>query len=280
MLSVCSLFIPASAPGMIQAGLSLRPDSLIFDLEDAVSLEEKDAARELLRSALPLFKGKNVAVRINSMDGCWKEDLNLACSPVIRTIVVPKADAKAIATIDAALQDIGGEAHIAALIESASSLENLPAIVESSPRLSALLLGGEDYCLDMGIERSIAGEEIFYARTRICTMAHAHNLEVLDTPFPGTDNFGDLENDTRRAKSLGFTGKLAINPHQITTIQKIFRPSEEELLWARTVVAAASDPANKGKGAFSVKGKMIDRPVIKRAERTVALAQSQGDWTV
>jgi citrate lyase subunit beta/citryl-CoA lyase len=280
MLSVCSLFIPASSAGMVVAGLSLHPDSLIFDLEDAVSLEEKDAARELLRYALPLFEGKNVAVRINAMDGCWEEDLQLAYNPVVKHIVVPKADAQTIAAIDSGLGKIGCDAKIAALIESPSSLENLDTIVQASPRLSALLLGGEDFCLSMGIERSVAGEEIFYARTRICSIAHANDLEVLDTPFPETDNSIDLEIDTRRAKNLGFTGKLAISPHQIATIQRIFLPTEEDLQWAQIVVAAAADPANKGKGAFSVQGKMVDLPVIKRAERALALGQSQGDWTV
>jgi citrate lyase subunit beta/citryl-CoA lyase len=265
---------------MVIAGLSLRPDSLIFDLEDAVSIDEKDSARELLRCALPMFAGKNVAVRINAVDACWEEDLQLACDPAVKYIVVPKADAQTIATVDAGLNRIGCEAKIAALIESPSSLEDLGNIVHASPRLSALLLGGEDFCLNMGIERTVGGEEIFYARTRICNVAHAYDLEVLDTPFSGTDNSTELEIDTRRAKNLGFTGKLAINPHQISTIQRIFLPTEEELQWAQTVVAAAEDPANKGKGAFSVQGKMVDLPVIKRAERALALGQSKGEWTV
>jgi citrate lyase subunit beta/citryl-CoA lyase len=278
MLGVCSLFIPASSPRMINTGLSLRPSSLIFDLEDAVSPDEKDAARELLRYALPLFADKTVAIRINAMDGCWREDLELAKDPAVKVVVVPKAEEGSLAAVDAGLEVMGCQAGIAALIESAVSLESLDRIVRVSSRLTDLLLGAEDYCLDMGIERTVSGEEIFFARAQLCNAAHAHGLEALDTPFPGTQDDSALDNDTRLAKRLGFTGKLAINPHQIATIQRVFMPTEAALDWARQVVAATSDPANKGKGAIALHGKMIDRPVLKRAERTLALGQSLGEW--
>ena len=261
---------------MINAGLSLQPDSLIFDLEDAVHPDEKDAARSLLQQALPLFSEQNVAVRINCSEGCWREDLELVKNHDVKMIVVPKAQADFLEEIHILLDSWNCSTKIAALIESASSLENLEKIILSTPRVFALLLGAEDYCLDMGIERSVSGEEILYARSRVCNKAHAFGLEALDTPFVGIADNEALQQDAALAKRLGFTGKLSINPHQIHIIQQTFRPTEEEITWAKRVIELVSDPANKAKGAISLDNKMIDLPIIKRAEKTLALHAAQG----
>jgi citrate lyase subunit beta/citryl-CoA lyase len=267
MLGVCSLFIPASAPNMVNAGLSIDCNSFIFDLEDAVKIEEKDSARDILRYAIPIYDGKNIAIRINCYEGCWKEDLTLFNDFNIDTVVLPKADARFVSEVSALLDQYKSNAKIAILTELATSLENLPQIVKASTRVSSLLLGAEDYCLDMGIERTAVGQEIFYARNRLSNVARSYELEALDTPFSNTSDMESLEKDSLLAKSLGFTGKLAINPLQISTIQNVFLPSRDEVNWAKLVLDAVNDPENKGKGAFSLQGKMIDLPIIKRAEK-------------
>lgn len=274
MLGVCSLFIPASAPRMINASFSMKADSLIFDLEDAVHVEEKDSARMILAYALPLFKNRNIAIRINCSTSCWREDLELLRTGIVHNIIVPKAKADHIKDISDALDSMGVNADIAALIESTESLEELSQIAKSSPRVTGLLMGGEDYSLDLGTERSKAGNEILYARIKIANVASAYHLESLDTPFSDTNDMEGLERDAAYAKGLGFTGKLAINPLQVPVIQKVFYPSEKEVTWAKRIMEAVQRPENKGKGAFSLDGKMIDLPVIKRAEKTMARAES------
>lgn len=278
MLGVCSLFIPASAPRMINAGLSLPADSLILDLEDAVSPTEKDSARELLRHALPLLAGRTVAVRINGADGCWQEDLELFRHPGADVVVAPKAAADFLARVGDRLDAFGSPARVAALVETAAGVEDLPAIARSCGRLTSLLFGGEDYSLDLGVSRTPEGEEIRYARARISNTAHAHGLEALDTPFVVTNDDAALEQDARRARNLGFTGKLAINPNQVPIIRRAFAPSRKELDWAERVVRAAEDPANRGKGAIALDGKMIDEPIVKRARLMLSRRNAQEWW--
>ena len=276
MLGVCSLFIPASVPRMINASLSVQSDSLIFDLEDAVHLEEKDSARVLLAQALPLFADRNIAIRINCSEGCWREDIELLRSGLVHNIIVPKAKAAHLAQISAILDEMNVDVDIAALIESTESLEELSQIATASPRVKSLLLGGEDYSLELGVERTREGSELLYARTKLANVASAYHLEALDTPFVDTNDTEGLTRDAIYAKGLGFTGKLAINPLQIAAIQKVFYPTEKEILWARRVLDAVADPENSGRGAFSLDGKMVDLPVIRRAEKTLARAGDRG----
>lgn len=273
MLGVCALFIPASTPRMINAGFSLYPSSIIFDLEDAVSIDEKDSARQVLQNVLPIFRDRNIAVRINSSDACWKEDIELVKTGIVNTLVVPKARAEFIRELSAVLDSWEIPTQIAALIESTESLEELSQIAISSKRVCSLLMGGEDYSLDLGVERTPEGTEIQYARAKLANIAAARHIEALDTPFVNVEDMEALKKDSEYAKSLGFTGKLAINPLQIDTIKQVFLPSEQDIEWAKMVIEAVGKPENKGKGAFSLKGKMVDLPVIKRAERTLEKAK-------
>lgn len=279
MLGVCSLFIPASAPRMINASFSFQADSLIFDLEDAVHAEEKDSARTLLFYALPHFEGRNIAVRINCQEGCWRDDIELLRSGQVKTLVVPKARASFILELSDILEDMGADTDIAALIESAESLEQLSDIACASPRVTSLLMGGEDYSLDLGTDRTIGGEEILYARMKIANVAAAYRLEALDTPFADTDDMQGLKNDSTYAKKLGFSGKLAINPLQISVIHNVFYPTDKEIQWAMAISEAVNKPENKGKGAFPLHGKMVDLPIIKRAELILARSASRGGGT-
>lgn len=274
MLGICSLFVPASAPRMINASFCSQADSLIFDLEDAVHLEQKDSARMLLSQALPLFAGKNLAIRINGSDGCWREDLELLRLGVVKNIIVPKATSEHLHRIAAVLDELHAEVDVAALIECTQSLAELDQIA-ASPRVTGLLMGGEDYSLDLGVERTREGSEILYARMKIANTAAAYHLEALDTPFSDVTDQEGLLWDCRYAKGLGFTGKLCINPLQTASIQSVFRPNAQEVDWARRVLQAVRLPENSGKGAFSLDGKMVDLPVIRRAEKTLARAGVQ-----
>lgn len=269
MIGVCGLFVPASSPKMINKSMSTKVDTLIFDLEDAVSIDEKDSARELLLQALPLFKERNIAVRINGDTGCWEEDIEILRGGYVDTVIIPKARATHIKKVSAILDDMGVNTKIAVIIESADSLEELSDIAKSSIRLTSLLMGAEDYSLDLGVERTKEGYEVLYPRMKLANVAAAYHIEALDTPFADTKNIDGLRADAIFAKGLGFTGKLAIHPQQISTIEDIFYPTEKEIEWAKLVLEAVAAPENKGKGAFALQGKMIDLPIIKRAQKTL-----------
>ena len=272
MLGICALFVPSSSPRMINAALSSEADTIIFDLEDAVHISEKDSARIVLSYALPLFADRNTCVRINADGGCYEEDLELFRSGLIKNVIIPKAMPEHTKKVSCILDQMNADTDIAVLIETPESLEALREIIASSKRISSILMGGEDYSLELGTERTPGGDEILYPRIKIANMAKAYELESLDTPYADVQNIPGLIKDCEYAKGLGFTGKLAINPLQTGEIQRIFRPSDKEVRWAKRVIEAAALPDNAGKGAFSLDGNMIDLPIIKKAQKILMRA--------
>ncbi|WP_032120441.1 HpcH/HpaI aldolase/citrate lyase family protein [Clostridium amazonitimonense] len=280
------LFMPGNNPGMLQNAAIMGADSIILDLEDAVSLTEKDSARILVREAIKNIDYSNVevVVRINPLDTEFGHlDIETIARVKPDTIMVPKADEKEIKEAHDILDKIEdmegfekGSIKIIPLIETAYGLENVYSIIKSSDRVVAVLLGGEDLTADLGIKRTKEGEEIFYARNRIATACKACRIHSIDTPFTDTNDFEGLESDTLRAKSLGITGKSAINPRQIDTIHKVFAPTEEEINHALRVLKAMEEAKKEGKGVFSLDGKMVDAPIINRAVTTVELAKILG----
>ena len=161
------------------------------------------------------------------------------------------------------------------LIESAKGIMDADAIAKASPAIEALLLGGEDYSVDMGIKRTRLSKELEYARFTLTTAAHAYGLDSLDTPFTDIEDFEGLKLDTAFSKSIGFSGRLVINPRQVEDIHAVFSPTQEEIERALALLAAAEEARQQGLGVFSFKGKMVDLPVIKRAE---ALTKSARAW--
>lgn len=280
------LFMPGNNPGMLQDAAILGADSIILDLEDAVSLTEKDSARILVREALKTidFSLVEVVVRINPMDtefGPLDVDMIARVKPDI--LLIPKANEEQIKIVDTMLDKIeaeegylAGSIKIIALIETALGLENVYNVIQASNRIVGVLLGGEDLTSDLGIERTKKGEEIFYARNKVATACRALKVDSIDTPFTDTNDFEGLVKDTTKAKSLGLTGKSAINPRQIEIIHSIFAPTEAELKYALRVLEAMEEAKKEGKGVCSLEGKMIDAPVINRARTTVALGRRLG----
>lgn len=271
------LFIPGNNPGMVQNASIFGADSIIFDLEDAVSLEEKDAARILISNALNTFdySPTECVVRVNPMDTIWGEtDIRTIalCKP--HAILLPKADINSVIKCSLLLDEIENQMDIEknsikiiVLIESAIGIEMASDIIKSSSRVNGVLLGAEDFTADMGISRTLSSSEIFYARSRLAVLCKAFNLPFIDTPFVDVNNSDGLFNDVKTAVNLGATGKAAINPRQIDCIHKGFMPSEHEVKWAKQVVSAWRKAKEEGLGVFSINGKMIDLPVMLRAER-------------
>jgi citrate lyase subunit beta / citryl-CoA lyase len=280
------LFMPGNNPGMLLSAGILGADSVILDLEDAVSLTEKDSARILVREAIKNIDYTNVevVVRVNPMDSEFgAEDVNVIARVKPDALLVPKADEEAIRIVDEMVSKIEveegfekGSIKIIPLIETAFGLETVYNVIKASKRVIAILLGGEDLTADLGVKRTKEGEEIFYARNKVATACKALKIDSIDTPFTDTNDYEGLAKDTAKSKSLGLTGKAAINPRQIDTIHSVFAPSEQDIKHALRILDAMEEAKKEGKGVFSIDGKMVDAPIINRALNTVELAKRLG----
>lgn len=281
------LFLPGNTPNMLINGSCLGADAVIFDLEDAVSPAEKDAARVLVRNTMTYmdFRGCERVVRINGIDTpYWKEDLDeiLPCRPDL--ILLPKTGSAAdIREADAYITETEKRLGLAteavglvALIETALGVENAFAIASASPRVAALFLGAEDLTADLRCRRTKEGREIEYARTRLVTAARAAGVDVYDTPFTDVNDDEGIETDAALAKALGFTGKASISPRHVETINRVFSPSQAEIDYAYEVMETIRLAKEQGKGAVALRGKMIDAPIVERARQTIAMAREMG----
>lgn len=278
------LFMPGNNPGMLVSADILGADSIIYDLEDAVALDEKDSARNLVRNALSFLKftHSEITVRINPIDSpYWEKDLEAIIPVLPDGIVIPKASVDAVHSVEQKINEIKKANNITKnfsflmLVESARGIMDVNSIAKASSLIQGLLLGGEDYSVDMGIQRTRLSKELEYARFSLTTAAHAYGLDSLDTPFTDVEDFEGLRLDTAFSKSIGFSGRLVINPRQVEDIHKIFSPSSAEIERAEAILQAAEEAKQKGLGVFSFKGKMVDLPVIKRAQ---ALYDSAKNW--
>lgn len=281
------LFLPGNNPNMLINANCLGADAVIFDLEDAVSPQEKDAARLLVRNTIRYmdFSGCETVVRINSVDTeYWKEDLETIIPEKPDLILVPKVNApEDVLTVEEYMCQVEakcglekGTIGIMPLIETALGVENSFSIAGCSPRVKALFLGAEDLTADLRCKRTREGREIEYARTRLVVAARAAGIEVYDTPFTDVNDDEGIVIDATVAKGLGFDGKASISPRHIDAINSVFSPSLEEIDYAYQVMDAIRLAKEQGKGAIALHGKMIDAPIVTRAERTLEMARALG----
>ena len=281
------LFLPGNTPNIIINAAALGADAVIFDLEDAVSPEEKDAARILVRNALQTLDpgGCRRVVRINSLDTpYWQADLR-EIAPLKPDLIMPAkiSGPQDICRLEDFLAGLEKEAGLVSetirllpLIETALGVENAFAIAGASPRVEALFLGAEDLTADLRCKRTKEGGEILYARSRLVMAARAAGLEVYDTPFTDVNDDRGLEDDARQARSLGFSGKAAISPLHVSVINQVFSPTLPEIDYAWEVLETIRKARAQGKGAVSLHGKMIDAPIVARARQTMAAAEKLG----
>ena len=281
------LFLPGNTPRMLINGAFLGADAIIFDLEDAVAPAEKDAARILVRNTMRYMDlgGCEVIVRINSIDTAfWKADLDQILPEMPGLILLPKTGSAAdVLEADAYITELEDKLGFARntvrlmpLIETALGVENAYAIASASDRVAALFLGAEDLTADLRCQRTKAGREIEYARTRLVTAARAAGVDVYDTPFTDVNDDEGIEVDAALAKALGFTGKASISPRHVEAINRVFSPTQKEIDYAYEVMEAIRVAKEQGKGAIALYGKMIDAPIVARAEQTIAAAKEMG----
>ena len=271
------LFLPGNTPNMLMNGGLLGADSIILDLEDAVAPDQKDAARELVKNALTALDfGKcEIIVRINSLETpYWELDLEeiLPLKPdvIMPTMVSgPEYIEKLVKKMDEIETHCGipvGSTKLIPLLETAIGIERAYEIAVSTERMAALYLGAEDLTADLRCQRTKEGKEIAYARGRLVCAARAAGIEAYDTPFTDVEDLEGLEADARLAKALGYTGKAVISPRHVDCVNQVFSPSEKEIAYARDIFEAIRVAQEQGKGAISLRGKMIDAPIVLRAK--------------
>jgi citrate lyase subunit beta / citryl-CoA lyase len=277
------LYIPGNNPAMVQNGAVYGPDSILLDLEDAVAVNRKEDARILVRNMLDFadFGDVEVTVRINGMDTDYAiDDLEAIVPKKPDAIRIPKINTpqdveKAEEIISRIEKESGikvGSIKIHAMIETAVGVENAYAIALSSKRITALTIGAQDLTADMKVVKTASGDEIQYARQRIVMAAKAAGVAAIDTVFADVDDEAGLIKETEMIKTMGFDGKAVINPRQIGPVHDVYMPTQDAIEKAQVIVAANKDAQKKGLGVFAINGKMVDRPVVARAERVLELA--------
>jgi citrate lyase subunit beta/citryl-CoA lyase len=281
------LFVPGNSPGMIRDAHIYGSDSIMFDLEDSVALGEKDAARHLVYQALKFIDYGNIekVVRVNPLNTAYgKDDIEAMVCAGVDVIRLPKTETpQDILDTENAITEIEkktgieiGSTKMMAAIESALGVVNAYPIAISSKRLVGIALGAEDYTASLKTTRSLDGTELFFARSQIIVAARAAGIDAIDTVFSNLNDMETFEKEIRLIKQLGFDGKSVINPRQIDVVHKIFNPTEKEIEKALRILEAMREAETKGSGVVNLDGKMIDKPVLLRAERMIDMAIASG----
>ncbi len=274
------LYLPGNSPKMmINAGIH-RPHAVILDLEDAVSVEKKDEARLLVRNALRQvnFYGTERMVRINQLP-LGLTDLEQVISSNVHVILVPKCESSGkIAQINEQIdrikkkESLAKEVFLMPIIESARGVLNAEKIASAADNIIALAIGLEDYTADLGIKRTFEGTESFYARCHLVNVCKAFGIQAIDSVFSDVGDSQALRETVLRSKSLGFEGMGCIHPRQIRVIHEGYSPDNGEINKAKAIVIAFEKAAAEGIGVVSLGTKMIDAPVVERAQQTIASA--------
>ena len=279
------MFVPGNNPGMIRDAHIYGSDCIMFDLEDSVSINEKDAARFLVYKALTSLKygKKELVVRINDLgSGLGVTDLEAMVRAQPDVIRLPKTETAQdvtdceteIARIEREIGLPEGKTKMMAAIESAKGVLNAYDIARSSSRLIGIALGAEDYVTDLRTTRSPEGIELLFARSMIVNAPRAAGIAALDTVYSDVNHEEGFIAEATLIKKLGFDGKSIINPRQIEPLHRVFTPTEKDIIKAKAIMEAIAEAELRGSGVASLNGKMIDKPVVERARYMIERASS------
>ena len=262
-------------------------DCVMFDLEDSVSVHEKDSARFLVFQALTTlsYPGKELVVRINDPHTqLGVDDLEAMVRTRKVAIRLPKTECaqdvrdceEIIAKIEQRIGAERGATPMMAAVESAAGVLNAKEIAVASKRLIGIAIGAEDYVTDLKTNRSPEGIELLFGRSMVLLAARAAGIDAIDTVFSDVNDEEGLRKETLLIKQLGFDGKSVINPRQIKTVHEVFTPTEKEIKKALAVLDAIKEAEKNGSGVIALNGKMIDKPIVERARRYLDLARAAG----
>lgn len=281
------MFVPGNNPSMIINAPVFQPDSIILDLEDAVSVHEKDAARELVSLALKTldFAECETVIRINGRHTPFAMDDIVAMVParpnVLRLAMTEVAEdiIWADQMVTRLEQEHGiesGTIKLMAAIETAKGVINAQSIAVSSPRLVAVSFGAEDFTNSIHSERTPGGMELAAARSAIVLAARAAGVDPIDTVYSKISDDEGFWEDAVKAKQMGFAGKSCVHPRQVQLVHQVFRPNDHEIKRAQSIVAAIREAERRGSGVISVDGRMVDGPIVLKAQRVLQLARAAG----
>ena len=283
------IFVPGNRPNMLERALSFDADIIMVDLEDSVPPGEKVAARGIAREWVPRLakesprSSRKVMVRVNSLDtGLTQDEVVAVAGPDLYGISLGKPESawdileadRILTATEASAELECGSIKLIPWIENAKAVMAAQQLGMASPRIVALAFGAEDYTNDMGIQRTDSGEEVFYSRAGVPVAARAAGVASLDSPFVAFKDPEALHRDVQVARQMGYTGKFAIHPSQIEVINETFSPSKDEVAYARKVVEAWNRAEAEGRGSADLDGRMIDVPVIKRAQNLLEFADA------
>jgi citrate lyase subunit beta / citryl-CoA lyase len=278
------LYIPGNTPGMmINAGLH-SAEGIILDLEDSVSPEKKFESRFLVRNALRQinFYGAERMVRINQGE-LGLSDLDFVIPHYVNLILIPKCeDSVSVIKVEQKIMEIRkkfnivNEVYLMPVIESARGIENINDIAKSSALVVAMAIGLEDYTSDLGVQRTSDGKESFYARSRLVVASKSAGIQPIDSVFSDVSDMEGLRQTVIASKALGFEGMGCIHPCQISIIRQGYAPDNAEIEKSKEIVRAYEKARNDGLGVVALGSKMIDAPVVTRAQKTLKLAERLG----
>lgn len=281
------MFAPANNPKMLVTAHLYGPDCVLFDLEDAVKYEDKDAARDLLAEALKTvdYGETEIFARINPLSTEFgKDDVKILVPAGLRKMRLAMCESpEQVKELDRLLTEVekehgieNGAYKIQCSLETPLAVMNAVSIATASPRVISISFGAEDFTRTMGAERTKEGKELFVARTMVVMAAAVAGVDAIDTVWSDLDDEAGFKEEVKSSMNLGFAGKSCIHPSQVKIVHKIFTPDEKELEKSLEIVRAAEAAnINKG-GVITVNGKMVDIPVIAKAEKVVRLAKSAG----
>ena len=279
------IFVPGNRPNMLERALEFDADVVMVDLEDSVPPAEKVNATEVAREWVPKLRrrGRRVMVRVNSLDtGLTHDELAAVIGPDLSGISIGKAESvwhlrdadRIITALESAAGLEAGHIKLIPWIENARAVMSASDMAGASSRIIAVAFGAEDYTDDMGVQRTDTGAEVQFSRSLVAVAARAAAVASLDSPFVRFRDAEGLRQDAQVARQMGYTGKFAIHPDQIEVINQTFSPSAEEVEYAQRVVAAWDQAEAEGRGSLALEGRMIDVPVVRRAQNLLALAEA------
>lgn len=281
------MYVPGNNPANIMGAHLYGADSIMFDLEDSVSIKEKDSARFLVHNALKTldFGNTETVVRINGLDTPFgREDLEAIVRARPDVIRIPKTEkVQDVLEVESIISEIEekagievGTTKLMAAIESPLGVINAFEIAKSSKRLIGIALGAEDFVTSMKTERSKDGLELLVARSQVLMAARAANIYALDTVFSDINDDEGFIKEVKLIKQLGFDGKSVIHPRQVTLVHQVYTPTKKEIDYSIRVLNAIDEAEKRSSGVIALDGKMIDAPIVERAYRVLELAKASG----
>jgi citrate lyase subunit beta/citryl-CoA lyase len=270
------LFVPGDRPDRFPKAMAAGADAVVFDLEDGVEASHKADARQVVADWLTSSSGSGTArfVRVNSAKSAWiDEDLSWLPSVAahIDAVVVPKVES------ETGLERVAAAApsrRVIPLLETSRGIVGAASIAGANAEIPALLFGAEDLTAELGVPRTLTGEEILFARSQVVLAAATIGAEAIDAVFVDFRAHDRLRQDAIRARALGFRGKMAIHPDQVEIINDVFSPTADEIAAAKRLLEADAAAQVRGEGAYRVDDRMVDAPVVARARRLLALAEA------